>query len=344
MIDLPADLFPAANGYLNTASLGLPPSTAVEALERELRRWTAGSASPPDYDAAVADSRETFASMVGVPTAWAAVGSQVSGFVGLVGASLPDDAVVVCPEGEFTSVLFPFLVQRQRGITVHTVPFEELASAVTPGVSLVATSLVRSDDGRVADLEAITAAAGRTGTMTLIDATQAAGWLPIDASGIDVLVAGAYKWLLSPRGTAFMTVRPEWWEGIVPAHAGWYAGDDPWDSIYGGPLRLAGDARRFDLSPAWLPWIGTSPALGLLAGIGIRAIHQHNVALADAFCAAMGVPPAGSAIVSLERPRGFDPASLTGISAATRAGRLRVCFHLYNTTDDVDRAVASLKG
>jgi len=37
--------------------------------------------------------------------------------------------------------------------------------------------------------------------------------------------------------------------GPLPA-----AGDDPWSSIYGGPLRLASDARRFDVSPAGHAW------------------------------------------------------------------------------------------
>ena len=140
-----------------------------------------------------------------------------------------------------------------------------------------------------------------------------------------------------------MTVRPEWHDRIVPAHAGWYAGEQPWDSIYGGPLRLAGNARRFDLSPAWLPWIGTAPALDLLTAVGIEAIHRHNLALADAFCAEMDLPPPGSAIVSMELPSARDGAALQGITAATRAGRLRVCFHLYNTEADVERAVAALR-
>ena len=55
-----------------------------------------------------------FASISGVPETWVGAGSQVSGFVGLVAGSIPAGSVVVCPEGEFTSVLFPFLVQSGR--------------------------------------------------------------------------------------------------------------------------------------------------------------------------------------------------------------------------------------
>jgi len=44
---------------------------------------------------------------------------------------------------------------------------------------------------------------------------------------------------------------------MVPHSAGWYAGRDVPDSLFGRPLRLAFDARRFDGSPrgsaGWAP-------------------------------------------------------------------------------------------
>jgi selenocysteine lyase/cysteine desulfurase len=344
IVDSPAMrlLFPGAPGYLNTASLGLPPSTAVEAMAAALDVWQRGAVDPPDYDAVVTMSRRRFAAIAGVPETWVSVGSQVSGFVGLVAGSIPRGSVVLCPEGEFTSVLFPFLAQQERGVTVRIVPFADLAAEIGPEVTVVAFSAVRSDDGRVADLDAIRRAAATHGVLTLVDATQSAGWLPLDAAALDVVVAGAYKWLLSPRGTAFMTIRPGLIDDIVPAHAGWYAGESPWDSIYGAPLRLASSARRFDLSPAWLSWVGTAPALDLIAAVGVSAIHKHNVGLANRCRSAFELAPSNSAVVSIELPRRFGADRLSGIRAAVRAGRLRVCFHLYNIDDDVERVVEAL--
>ena len=116
-----------------------------------------------------------------------------------------------------------------------------------------------------------------------------------------------------------------------------------WDSIYGMPLRLATDARRFDLSPGWLAWVGTAPALQLLSDIGVEAIHDHNVGLANTLLTALDMPPANSAIVSLDLASDFDKRRLTGLTAAYRSGRLRVGFHLYNTSDDVARVVAAVR-
>ncbi|MCL1693445.1 MAG: aminotransferase class V-fold PLP-dependent enzyme [Actinomycetia bacterium] len=329
--------FPGAAGYLNTASLGLPPLASVSALQAAITDWQAGRAEPANYDEDVAAARRLFAGLVSTPVEWVAVGSQVSALVGMVATALRPGARVVCPEGEFTSVFFPFLARNDLDVDVEFVPLEQLPSSIGPGTDLVAFSAVQSADGRVADLEAIRTASAASGALTLVDATQAIGWLPIDATEFDFTVTGAYKWLLSPRGTAFMTIRPELVEQVQPLYAGWYAGDDPWKSIYGMPMQLASDARRFDLSPGWLAWVGTVSALRLVDAIGIDAIHDHNVDLANSFLTQLGMEPSNSAIVSLDLGADFEAASLDGFSTAYRSGRLRVSFHLYNTGEDVNR-------
>lgn len=335
--------FPGSSGYLNTASLGLPPQGSIDALEGAIADWQQGRVQPPDYDHDVAVSREVFASLVSAPIERVAVGSQVSALVGLAATVLAPGSRVLCPEGEFTSVIFPFLVRDDLDLTIEFVPLERLPSSMNPGVDLVAFSSVQSSNGAVADLAAIKEAADSSRALTLVDATQSVGWLPMNATDFDFVVAGAYKWLLSPRGTAFMTLGDGVFERTQPLYAGWYAGDSPWDSIYGTPLRLAADARRFDLSPGWLAWVGTTPALQLLSDIGVKAIHDHNVGLANELLANLDLPPTNSAIVSLDLDPDFDSRRLSGLTTAYRSGRLRVGFHLYNTSEDVARVVAAIK-
>ena len=205
-------------------------------------------------------------------------------------------------------------------------------------------SAVQSADGRLVPggLEAMAAAAERHGCLTYVDATQAVGWLPFQADRFDFVSCAAYKWLLSPRGTAFGVIRPERLAMLRPLHAGWYAGDDPWTSIYGPPLRLAKDARRLDISPAWLAWAGTLPALELLAEVGVDAIHRHDLALANALRARLGLPPGDSAIVTTSLDGGLERLQSAGIKASVRAGAVRISFHLYNTDADVDAVARAL--
>src|SRR5215218_10091171 len=42
--------FPGASGYLNTASIGLPPAPAAEAMHAAIDDWAAGRATAPGYD------------------------------------------------------------------------------------------------------------------------------------------------------------------------------------------------------------------------------------------------------------------------------------------------------
>jgi selenocysteine lyase/cysteine desulfurase len=327
--------------YLNTASYGLPPRPAWDALQAVLADWRAGRTSWERWGDSTEAARTSFARMVEVPVSWVSTGANVSTMVGLVAAALPDGARVLSTEAEFTSALWPFLAQG-RGIEVECVPVDRLAEAIDSRTDAVAFSAVQSSNGQLGDLDAVAAAAGHHGAITLLDATQACGWLPLDGRRYDVLVSSAYKWLLSPRGTAFMSVRPEVADRLVPHGAGWFAGDDPHSSYYGPPLRLASDARRFDVSPAWFPWIGTAPALELLLDIGVEQIHEHDLRLANLFRAGLGLEPGDSAIVSAAIPGAEELLDGSGVLAAARAGMLRTSWHAYNDEDDVERVLALL--
>ena len=304
-----------------------------------------------DFASAVLDNtplaaaRQAYAGLVNVDATSVAVGSQVSVFAGLVAASLPSGSEVLTAKGDFTSILFPFYAQAARGVTVREVALEQLADAVTASTTLVSVSAVQSADGRLVDLDALQRACAATGTRVLLDTTQAVGWLPIDAGRFAYTVCGGYKWLLAPRGTAYLTVRADLLDDLVPHTAGWYAGRHPWDSIYGAPLRLAADARRFDVSPAWHAWVGAAPALQLLTGVGTHTLHAHALTLANQFRAGVNLTAGDSAIVSaLADTHVAQLMDEAGIIGSVRANRLRLSFHISTSTHDVDRAVNVLSG
>jgi selenocysteine lyase/cysteine desulfurase len=334
-----------AGVYLNTASYGLPPRDGFDAMQAALADWRGGCTSWEHWGESTDATRRAFAQMVGVPATRVAVGATVSAFVGLVAASLPPGTRVLVPDVEFTSTLFPFLVQQERrDVTVTTVPAARLAEAIDASTDVVAFSAVQMSTGEVADLDAIVAAARHHGARTVLDATQACGWMPIDAARFGAVVCAGYKWLTLPRGTAFMTVDEAFLDSVVPYSAGWYAGADVHRSYFGPPLRLADDARRFDTSPAWFSWVGAQPALELLNRIGVRAVYEHDVALANRFRAGLGMEPSDSAIVSLDQQGAAERLQRAGIVAALRGGRLRASWHLYNTDADVDAALEALAG
>lgn len=345
MIDSLRDEFPATSGYLAACTTGLVPATTRRALTADLELWASGFTTMAGYDTWANRGRAAFARLVHVSPNRVAIGSQVSVQASVIAAAAPDGAEVLCVRGDFSSVAAPFAQQAHRGVRVREVPLEELADAVTDGTWLVAFSLVQSATGRIADAGAVLEAATRHDARTLIDLTQSAGWLDFDASRADATVTHAYKWLCAPRGASLLTLGERLQAELRPVQAGWYAGEDVFDSCYGAGIELASDARRFDVSPAWQAWVGAATSLELFAAQDLAVVHAHGVGLADELRGALGLPQTGSAIVTWADPDGRDVRAMTdaGLTVSGRAGNARVAFHVWNEERDVARIVDAVR-
>ncbi|WP_167046810.1 aminotransferase class V-fold PLP-dependent enzyme [Salinibacterium sp. ZJ454] len=336
------DSFLDPRGYLAVASMGLPTKQSVAALSADLDLWAHAHRDPQAYDAVIAETRRDYARLVGVTADRVAMGSQTSVMASLLAAAAPDGAEILCVDGDFSSIVFPF--DMRPGIHTRSVPLEALADEISDATWLVSFSLVQSATGQVADVAAIIEAARRHSAFTFCDTTQAAGVLPVDASQFDATACHAYKWLCSPRGVAFLTLGERFEAELEPVQAGWYAGDDVWQSCYGPAMHLAGDARRFDVSPAWQAWIGARPAIRMFADLDIAEVWARTSGLGDQLCDALGIPQQHQAIVTWPDADGSDLRRLSdaGIRVSGRAGRLRASFHLWNDASDVRAVVAAL--
>ncbi|MEV8378414.1 aminotransferase class V-fold PLP-dependent enzyme [Kribbella sp. NPDC056861] len=339
-----AELWEPQPGWLNTASYGLPPRPAWEALQSVLHDWQVGATSWEPWDGSTIRARESFARIVGAAAEDVFVGSTVSAAIAPIAAALPDGSRVLVDDIEFTSNVYPWMVHADRGVEVTAASTEKFVEAIQPGIDLVAVSAVQSATGTVLDLAQVVARCNEIGALLVVDASQAVGWLPLDVAGVDALIAHTYKWLMSPRGATIGYLSPRLQERCRPLHAGWYAGRTVHTSYYGTRMELADDARRFDQSPAWFSFVGAAPALELIEEIGVETIHRHNLALANEFRAGLGLPPGNSAIVSTSLPGAEEAFAAAGVRAAVRGGNLRASFHIYSTQADVQLALAALQG
>ncbi|MDH6180033.1 selenocysteine lyase/cysteine desulfurase [Microbacteriaceae bacterium SG_E_30_P1] len=336
MREFHGEQFEGAPLFLNSATYGLPSRRVTEAVTGALRAWELGDLAPMEFDASVAAARGAFAAMAGVDAASVAMGGSVSELLGLVASALPDGTRVATFTGEFTSVTAPF--DAQPGVTVTALEPGELERRAGE-FDAVAVSLVQSSDGRVLDVAALRSSLGST--RVILDVTQAMGWMQLDVAWADVIVGGSYKWLLSPRGAAWMSVRDNL--QLTANSAGWYSSETPWSNTYQLPSLQAPDARRFDSSPAWFTLLGAGIAMPWLASLDAAAVHAHCVGLANSVRSDLGLPLADSAILALDVPDAAARLAAAGIRAAVRAGRARVSFHLYNDESDVAALLAALR-
>ncbi len=344
-------LFSPAPGiaYLDSATYGLPPEPTVRAIRAALDAWQSGTADwIADWDRPAEAARSSFAHLIGTAPERVALLPAASVGVGLVAAGLGPADEVVAPVDEFTSVLFPLLVARDRGALVREVDFERLPDEIGPRTTLVATSLVQMQTGLMADLGAILDRAEAVGARVLIDATQAIPFVPLAPliDRVDYLVAAAYKHLLCPRGVAFLAVAPGRLADLSPLDANWRSADAPYGRYFGGPLTLAPDARRLDVSLAWISWIGAVESLRLLETWAPTGAFEAALDLARELADRLGVRWAGASLVC-PPIRDADAAraalSTAGVRASVRGTAIRCSTHVYTTRDDIERAARAIE-
>lgn len=358
------ELFPVTEerAYLNTATYGPAPRSVVAALEQALAEWTAGTADWRVWEAVAETARRRFARLLGARAKDVALLPAVSVAAAQVAHSLPasEGANIVVGREEFRSNLYPWLVQERRGFEVRMVPFRngrlvlsDLLEAVDRRTALVAISSVQSSNGHRLPLAELAEACRERGVRLFVDGTQQVGALSLPLEGIDYLAAAGYKWLLMPRGAAFLYVSPARLEEMLPLCPGWKTPAHPYDNYYGPPLDLAPGASRFDISLAWHAWLGAAEALALILEIGLERIEARDLELADRLreglrslglsipypeeetsqIVGVALPDAEAARRSLEEAR---------VVAAVRGGNLRVSPHFFNDESDVDRTLEAL--
>jgi selenocysteine lyase/cysteine desulfurase len=345
-------LFPALGEmvWLDTPACAPGATPVTEALVDAVVRWRDGRLAAAEWEEDAPDAREAFAAWQGVPTDQVATVGSVTEATATVAASLPSAGSVVVPDDEFRSTLFPWPA---AGLPVTRVPTgprgrtEALLAAIDETTALVAVSQVLSSDGERVDLARLRAACDEVGARLFVDATQSLGVLPVGVE-TDYLAVHGYKWMLCPRGAAWLVTRHH--EELRPLLPGWKSAAD--GGYFGGQLDLAPGAARSDTSPAWLAWTGALAALPLLAGLPAAAVEAHCLGLAAAFrsgAAAAGAEPLGAGLpshivtVRLPEPRPVR-ARLRArrVRALLHNDRLRVGFHYFNSPADVDAVLGAL--
>lgn len=192
------------------------------------------------------------------------------------------------------------------------------------------------------------------GAYVHIDGAQSWGALDVDLRkiGCDSYSASAHKWFLGPKEVGLLYVReeriPEVWPQVVAP--GW--GDGP-ETVLAGARKFESMGQRDD---AALTAIGATADFH--ATIGAARVEQRMLALASRL--KKGLNGIGARLTTPEPEDLSAGVCIIDVPAANRAelldrmyadhgiagstsGGFRLCPHVYNTEEHVDRAVAGLK-
>lgn len=354
--------------YANSCSQGALSVDVRRAYEEYLAGWDANGAEWEHWVERAETARAAFARLVGADRDEVAVTSSVSQAVSALVSAISLDRGrhrIVITELEFPTVGQIAHAQELRGAeVVHVqpeadgrIPLERFAEAIDERTALVCCTAVSYRTGARIDVAEVARLARERGALSLVDAYQAAGALPLDvrALGCDALASGTVKYLLASAGLAFLFVRRELHERLLPTQTGWFADEDIF-AMDISDYSPAPNARRFDA--------GTPPVPSIYAGVagmriveraGVSAIAAHVRRLVDRLL--IGLDEIGARVVTPRAEGAFGPLvcvasrdahalveALRGerIVVSSRDRNIRIALHLYNVEEDVDRIIAGL--
>jgi serine---pyruvate transaminase len=201
-------------------------------------------------------------------------------------------------------------------------------------VSLVFLVHSETSTGVVADVQALAGAAKEAGALVVVDAVSSLAAVPLemDEWGLDVVVSGSQKALMTPPGLATAAVSPAAWEQVGRATLPRFYFD--WERT-----RAAQEKLDSAFTPAVSLVVALDVALGLLLEDGLDAAFERHIRLGRACRAgikAMGLELFSpdedrSAVVTAARmPDGLDSSDLTlalrerhGVTIAGGQGELK---------------------
>lgn len=351
-----------SNVHRGLHALSMRATDGYEAARARVARFI-NAASPAE----IVFTRGTTESVNLVAQSWAA-------------ANLRRGDVILLTEMEHHSNMVPWQVAAERaGATVRYVPvagdnaehgldLDALERLLTPEVKLFAFTHISNTLGTINPAAELCRRAREVGAVTLIDAAQSIGHEPIDvqALGCDFLAFSGHK-MAGPTGIGALYGR----RALLDAMPPWQTGGGMISVVEFSGSRWKPAPERFEAgTPNVADAIGLHAAMDYLDGLGRPEISLHDHALAEAAYAALAELPGIRLLGPAGRRAGILSFALADAHAhdvvtfadqdgvALRGGHhcnqplmrklglpssVRASFYVYNTPDEIDVLVRSLR-
>lgn len=355
--------------YFNHASTGPIPDFTVEAINNYLAQRSENSID--NYEETlriVKESKELFAKFINTGSDRIAFVDNVSNAMNLLAQGLnwkKGDEIILF-DIEFPANVYPFLNLEKVGVKVKILPtkngkilIDEIEKYLSPETRLLSISHIQFLSGYRADLERIGNLCKENGIIFSVDAIQSLGVVNIDVQKmkIDFLASGIQKWFLGLEGTTLIYVSKELQEQINQKYVGWLSVKDAW-KILDYKLEFDDSAHRYEngtLNYAGI--ISFNSNIKFFQSIGINEIEKtvidnskYLINLLEAenfeflFKPENDSEMSGIVSIKVENPEYvFKELLRRKIHISVREGYLRFSPHFYNTKEEIEFVVESLK-
>jgi len=236
---------------------------------------------------------------------------------------------------------------------------EAIWAGVTPRTRVLFVSHITSPTAIILPVAELVRRARESGIITVIDGAHAPGQIPLNLEelGVDFYTGNCHKWMMTPKGSAFLYARRDVQPLLEPLVISW-----GWEPEQPGPSPFI-DQQEYQ---------GTKDIAAYLAvPAAIRFMHEHDWPRVQQAChelvrygrqaitALTGLPPLTpdsptwfAQMAAFPLPPGdgralkkrlYDEFAIEVPIISWNDRRLvRICIQGYNTQDDVDRLVEAL--
>jgi kynureninase len=344
-------------------SLGAMPREAVDAMRDFTDRWTRDSIEAwHEWLPKVPQAGDEIGAIIGAPPGTVTMHQNVSTWMGIIASCLDFPAErnrILSTDMNFPSVHYVLkehervgarldLVKSDDRITIDT---QKFINAIDARTRLVVIELVLFRSGYLQDAKAIIRAAHDRGALTVVDAYQAVGTVPVDVVDLDAdfFTGGSVKWLCGGPGAAYCYIRRDLIPRMEPRLCGWFSHPEPF-AFELDRIRYRDDAMRFMGGTPSVPALYSSaPGRAIVREIGVDAIRtqsRRQVKLAIGLADEQGLkvntprdPDRRGGMVCVDFPgsqRVHDQLLRRGFLVDWRPGSgIRLSPHFYTTDDEI---------
>ncbi len=351
--------FPVVNHsiYANTAAIGLLSDQLLEwRQEYDLDFLIGGSSSKMESFKRISDTRQTVGDFFGCKRDNVALVPNFSLGLNMVLEGLDKNHEVLLLETDYPSVNWPF---ESRNFSIMYTKIDQhleqhIEEKLSSGsFSVLALSLVQWDNGIKIDLDFLKEIKRNYPEVLIIaDGTQFCGAYDFnfESSGIDILGASAYKWLLAGTGCGFMLFSDAIQQQLTLKTTGFNSANSNLESK--GKFRFAKHLEPGHLDSMSFGSLDFS--LKMLSDTGLPAIEAHNRKLMKKAKEEFGnlgllkdeilFRNDHSTIFNLiGDDRLYHYLEEQNVCCSQRGGGIRLSFHIYNTENEIDRIAEFLK-
>jgi len=360
--------------YLNQASLGLVRQSTVQAMHSfldDVARYGNLNMSDDDEVGFFESLRSSGAKLLNCNSDQLAILGSASELLGQLPFLIqPKSATnIVVVSTDFPAITRPWIRYASEKDCIlkfiDDIATKNLTDSIIESIddttSVVAVSYVQFSTGSMVDIPRMREVTNQVGARLIIDVTQAAGILKMDAElwKADALVTSGYKWLGAHGGVALGVVAPDLLKQ-TPLLPGWMSTANPFD-FDATTLEFAPDARRFTQSTmSYVSMVGLTTAIDELLALDQKDIEAHSHRLAEHLITSvseLGWTPfralddasASPHIITITHSE-HDVGKVVqilrenNIVCGSRNGRIRISLAPYNNSDDIDALVQVLEG